>query len=401
MRTIKQLSIGDNSKFFYYYGFLLFGLFFILFPFGQLLRIERYFLGFYFVIHPIDIVAILSLPFLFISTKGDILKKIDILIFIFIFSWVFSLTIFKFDESFTGFLYLFRIVSYYSFANMIYFLSKSGKIKDAILDIVTVSIVYLLFIGIFQLLFFPDLRDLYYAGWDNHLYRFTTTLLDPGYTSLVLIFGLLLVLGRSSIFPKFMKIILVTLFLIAIVLTFSRAGYLALFIFFLMFFKKYLKWIMLTFITALIIIFAYPKPHSSGVELYRTFSIISRIDNYKNTYLIFNKYPLFGIGFNNICSYRLNFLNQDNLISHSCSGSDSSLLLILSTTGIVGFIVLVSVFYDVWSSLGAGVYDKLLKYGFLIILVSSFFNNSFFYNFILGIFAVLLGISDKFITPDK
>ena len=209
MRTIKQLSIGDNSKFFYYYGFLLFGLFFILFPFGQLLRIERYFLGFYFVIHPIDIVAILSLPFLFISTKGDILKKIDILIFIFIFSWVFSLTIFKFDESFTWFLYLFRIVSYYSFANMIYFLSKSGKIKDAILDIVTVSIVYLLFIGIFQLLFFPDLRDLYYAGWDNHLYRFTTTLLDPGYTSLVLIFGLLLVLGRSSIFPKFMKIIFV------------------------------------------------------------------------------------------------------------------------------------------------------------------------------------------------
>lgn len=187
--------------------------------------------------------------------------------------------------------------------------------------------------------------------------------------------------------------------MLAIILTFSRAGYITLLFALIYTYKRYYKKIILVALVILSIILIVPKPRSSGVELLRTFSIVSRINNYSETVGIFSSNPLFGVGFNNICEYRLKYLNTNNIVSHSCSGSDSSLLLLLATSGVVGLMTFLYGIYKGYRTTANDHYGDLLSIIFIVVLVSSFFNNSLFYNFIMGILAILLGLTKKKINP--
>src|SRR5690606_35834701 len=40
------------------------------------------------------------------------------------------------------------------------------------------------FLGFIQYFFYNDLRNLYYLGWDDHLYRMFSTFLDPNFVGL-------------------------------------------------------------------------------------------------------------------------------------------------------------------------------------------------------------------------
>jgi len=384
------------------YAYVLFTLFCIVFPFGQLLRVERYIFGFYVVIHPIDIIALLSFPFLFLNKKNKLFSYIWNILYIFISSWLFSIIIFKNLEVIQGLLYLLRIIFYFAFANLVFYLSENTKIKRKLLNMIFLSISVFMAFGIIQLIYFYDLRDLYFVGWDNHLYRLTSTLFDPGYSSTVLIIGLIILNKLNLFINKYLKYLLYFAFFISIIFTFSRAAYVTLFLISVINFKKYFKYILLISVILTLIYVISPKPRSSGVELYRQFSIIQRISNYKDTLNMFYSHPLFGIGFNNICIYRTNYLNKDNLESHSCSGSDSSIFQILATTGIVGVIVIIYSVFKLNRSLKKGVYNKTLLLIFFSVLINSLFNNSLFYNFILGILAVFIGLTRRTKTiPDK
>ncbi len=396
----KSMGMGKNNIS-YYYGFVLFTLFFIIFPFGQLLRIERYIADIYIVIHPVDVISFLSLPYLFLVRKNYLFKYIGNIIFILISSLIFSLIIFKPLQIISGSLYLLRIISYYSFSLLVYRLSIGTKIKNLLLTIMLFSIIVFMLLGMYQYLYFYDLRDLYFVGWDEHYYRLSSTLLDPGYSAVVFIIGLIIILKSKIIKIIYFKYILVFMFLMSLLLTFSRAGYLTFLFLMIFLYRKYYKLFILVMSLLLLILIMIPKPHSSGVELYRTFSIYSRLDNYKNTFLIFLKTPLFGVGYNNICRYRTDYLNIENRLSHSCSGSDSSIMLMLSTTGVVGIMVFVNSLYKINQSFNRGEFDKLLIITFLTILLNSFFNNSFFYNFIMGLLAVFIGLTRNNAIPDN
>lgn len=388
-------------KLYFFFGYLLFFFYFLLFPFGQLLRIEGTFFNTYVVIHPVDVVALLSLPYLFVVRKNIILKLLGKVVFIFALSLIFSLTIFPISELKTGALYLTRLISYFSFSLLIYHLAINKIQKRIMLLTVFLSISLFMLFGIYQIVYYYDLRDLFYSGWDDHLYRLSSTLLDPGYSVLVLITGLIILLKSKLVESKFLKIVLILLFAVSIVLTFSRAGYITAVIVLFYIYKKYYKAVLISAIIFLAVLFILPKPRSSGVELYRTFSIYSRINNYKNTFKIFTRYPVFGIGYNNICNYRLTVLNVDNISSHSCSGSDSSLLLILASTGILGMATFLNAIFKIGKNLKNNVYDKFLMTVFLAVIINSFFNNSLFYNFMMGLVAVFVGLTRKNVIPGK
>ena len=393
---VPQNGINVGAK---YFGYLLFTLFIVLFPLGQLLRIESQIYGVYVVIHPIDLVTLFSLPYLFLVKKEYRFKYLGTVLFILTSSWIFALGKFKFSESLTGLMYLIRIISYYSFALCVNYIAKGKKIRKLILGALLTSITAFMLYGFYQYIFFYDLRDLFYSGWDDHYFRFTSTLLDPGYTAVVLITGLVILLKTKIKSVALLKYVLIPLYLLSIILTFSRAGYITLLFALLYTYKRHFKKIVFIFLVLLSIVLIVPKPRSSGVELLRTFSIFSRIQNYSETIGIFSSNPLFGVGFNNICQYRLKYLNTNSAVSHSCSGSDSSLLLLLATSGLVGLMTFSYGIYNACRTISNNRYGNLLFIIFALVLVSSFFNNSLFYNFIMGILAILLGLTKRRTIP--
>lgn len=383
------------------YAYVIFFVLFLIFPLGQLLRMEVVYFGKTFTVHVIDIVSAFSLPFILL-TKGDRISGIlKTLIFIIISSFVFSALIFNPGEMLSGLLYLIRLVSYFAFYLLVFFLSESQKSKTILLKTMFYSIFAFMILGIIQYIYFYDLRDLIYMGWDDHYYRFTSTLLDPGFAASELIIGLIILLRSEIVKQKLLKYLSVSIFILSIALTYSRAGYLSLIaVCFYIFAKKrrLLFWLSILF---MLVILLLPKPKSSGVELARTFSIISRINNYENTLKIYTSYPLFGIGFNNICQYKTSYSKSDNYFSHSCSGSDSSIFLLLATTGTVGTIVFINCLYNVGRYLKNDPYEILLKTVFLSIIVGSFFNNLLFYNFCMALLSVSFGLTRKISIPDK
>lgn len=294
----------------------------------------------------------------------------------------FSLLLTGFDLR--AFLYLIRFLAYaLIFIGVVRMVKQDRKWKSLILNsLLLVGIISGVF-GWIQYLLYPDLRALYFLGWDDHLFRLTGTFLDPGFMGIVLVLSAILSLflffekKRKRYFFSLLFLVFTLLF------TYSRASYLALFIgvFVLLAMYKRLKMFLFVIVGFLIAIPFLPRPASSGVELERLYSVVLRVENYRDGYQIFRKYPLFGVGYNNICYFK----DKPDVSSHSCFGLDNSFLLILATTGIVGFLL----FADFIFSLPRG---KLLLSTGVAVIVHSFSANTLFYPFVMFWMFVLIGI---------
>jgi hypothetical protein len=82
-----------------------------------------------------------------------------------------------------SFLYIARYLSYLLliFAG-IYFAKKENLLRA-----IYVALISFLSFGFVQYFFFNDLRPLFYLGWDNHLYRLTSTFFDPNFAGSFLV----------------------------------------------------------------------------------------------------------------------------------------------------------------------------------------------------------------------
>jgi len=335
--------------------------FLILFPFGQIIKIG--------IVNPIDVVVGIAAIYAVIKRfpKPKIFVYFQKFLLIAGFSWIVGSLIFAKAQVFYGLLYLIRLTAYF------YFLVFAYQFKDKKLllnSLLAVSIFSALF-GWVQYLFYPDVRALIEYGWDDHLYRMVGTFLDPAFLGLILVLGLIISLTKKKN--------LISLFLLAgIAFTYSRASFLAAFI--PLIYKK--AWVFLAVFIGLIIFL--PRTAGEGVKLERTASISARFENYRESFEIFRKNPLFGVGFNNIC-----LAKDGDFSSHSCSGSESSLLFLLATTGILGFLSFTHLIFSV------PLYTKnsMLITSFLAVFVHSFFANSLFYPWIMGYLMILLSIS--------
>jgi O-antigen ligase len=191
--------------------------------------------------------------------------------------------------------------------------------------------------------------------------------------------------------------LLISAFLVvSLAFTYSRASYLALIIAAFAYFplKRIKVYVVIAFalVAALILL---PRPEGEGVKLERVASIGARWEGYKETIVFYRTSPLFGIGFNNMCNARENVFGKrvSQIKSNACSGSDSSLLLVLTTTGVVGLIIFINTIYILSKKIGETKYKKVLVSVSMALFVHSFFANSLFYPWIMGYFGILVAIS--------
>jgi len=348
-------------------------------------------------IYPYDIPVLFLAPLSIVVLKRRrqlIIKNIYLLCFLSIglLGLFFSLSTVK-DLVFSlG--YLGRLITYLILAIPIFLCNK--KQLFFILKMLLVSSLLFTAIGYMQYFFYPDLANLFYFGWDRHLYRFFSTFLDPNFAGSYLVFLYITTIGTLQLFwKKHTKrdVMLVSfLFLPAIFLTYSRTAYIMLVVTlgtFLVFVQK--KLLIFSFLLFLIALVILPKNlGGEGVNLLRTSSIISRIEANEYALSILIQNPIIGVGFNGLkyAYIRDGSLSLDNVTSHSASGVPNSYLYVLATTGVVGFGILLLFVLQVFKSLFNGIkngseyviFKISILAGFVGVLTASLFENIFFYS---------------------
>src|SRR3989339_437452 len=244
-------------------------------------------------------------------------------------------------------LYLARLAAYFSFY-FVFLVHSPKKYTDYLKLTVFLFVIF----SLVQYFFFPDMRSIKYLGYDDHYFRLIGPLFDPNFTGAIISSMSLFLFAKGWIKPALFL-------LIPLGLTFSRASYVSFLFPMLAFAWLRKKYIVLLFPLLLaIIIFLAPKPFGEGVNLTRTFSIVSRIESSKQGINLFLQRPIFGWGYNTLVSGEVRI------------GIDNSFIFLLSTTGIFG---LGSLLYFLKASLQNR--SLALKLALTSLIIHSFFNN--------------------------
>lgn len=389
---------------------LLFIFLLMLFPLGQIGRVE---LGGGVNILPNDVVVFIAVSAWIIkkiinralTLKSKLTRPIILFVLISLLSLVFNLEKLSQPQAVVASLYLIRWLSYAG----LYFVVRDFSLdfRKKLLYGLMLSGTASAILGLVQYFLYPNLRNLYYAGWDEHLYRLFSTFLDPNFAGAIFILTFLLAISLSrgiNTFPLpkwkqgytsgVLAFAMVVSF-IALLLTYSRGSFLSfavsLFVFFLLFRKTKLVFLFMgVFLLGLILL---PKNlQSEGVLLFRTASIGARIESVERAIAIFKDNPLFGVGFNayRYAQIRYGFLPFEQQESHAGAGTDNSFLFVLATTGIIGFVAYLYLWVRV---VGEARGNALVLASIASIFVHALFVNSLFYPWILEWMWILIGAS--------
>jgi hypothetical protein len=359
-------------------------LFLSLFPFGQIIRIG--------IIHPIDIVVCIGAIWAIFKKykKPDWFPFFDNFLLLALFSWLFSLIYFWDIKILYGLLYLARLFVYFYFSLFIfYFVQKNKSKKLLTYSLIAISLISAIF-GWIQYFSFPDIKPFFVYGWDEHLFRLVGTFLDPTFLGLILVFGALIALYNK----KYLAFVFLAF---SILFTYSRASYLALFagLTYFSFVNKKLKYLAFIFLAFSILVFILPTQKNNVLKFTRAFSAIARVENYKSTLDVYMKSPIFGVGYNNLCFAKNKYVGIESYKSHACSGSDSSLLYVLVTTGILGFVIFLQFLFNIWTES-----TFLFRATLVATLIHSIFSNSLFYPWVLAYLLILFVISRRKVNGD-
>lgn len=296
-----------------------------------------------------------------------------------------------------SFLYLLRWTLYAS----LFFIVKEFNIefRNRITHLLLFSGSLVVVAGYIQYFFYPNLRNLYYLGWDEHLYRMFSAFFDPNFAGAFFVLFFIFILGliykyiKNSLISRAIALGLLDFFvLIAIYLTYSRSAFIMLIVslsVFLFFIKKW-KFIIPILIGLLLIVFIVPKSfQTEGTNLFRTFSSQQRIVSSQVALKIFQTNPVFGVGFN-AYRYAQNKLGLNSQLwqtTHSGAGTDNSFLFVLATTGVIGLIAYLYLILRIFAlaklNINNNVYSLVLFSSLAGLIFNSLFINSLFYVFIL------------------
>lgn len=361
--------------------------------FGQIIKIS--------LVTPLDLFVFLLVS-IWLLGKPIFKAKLTLPIFAFAGIGFFSLLInsqnLTPNQFFVSFLYLERWV----FLAGIYFVVRDfdNRAKQLLLFWLAIAGVLTAALGIAQYFLYPDLRNLFYAGWDEHLYRVFGTFLDPNFAGAFFVLAFILILGLILKYKSRVLIIGLALTFIATLFTYSRSAYLmfviTISVFLILVGKKRLLVVILILFVAGVLLLPKNLP-SEGVNLLRIASIQSRHDSAQNALTIFKDDPVFGVGFNayRYAQLRYGFIEKADV--HSGGGTDNSFLFVLATTGIVGLLVFIYLLYKILAvaKITNTITSKIVVAGILGLCVNSFFINSLFYESILAWFWVLIGAMEK------
>ena len=272
-------------------------------------------------------------------------------------------------------------------------------LKKDIPSILIISGSGLAIIGILQFVFLPDLMFLSKWGWDSHYFRTVSTFLDPNFAGAYFVLTLILLFAHPrGVLGRHTGIFMILVYL-ALLTTFSRSSYLMFLISgsSLAVFKKS-KIIFLSVVILFLILLGafliYTQLVANPRNIDREKSASFRLNTWQQGFTLFQKSPLFGIGYN---SYRYALreykLGPEQFInSHGASSNDSSLLQVTSTTGIIGLVSFL--FFLLTQVKTGGRKNPILTSGLSGLIVHSFFANSLFYPPIL-IWIILTAVTSK------
>ncbi len=360
-----------------------------LFPLGEIIRIN---FGYDLAIKPLDAaVGILTLLWLLIKVfKGRKIEqeKIALSIILFVASGLFSLITTDLQltasEFLVSFSYLIRWVAYAGIFFVISDFNKNFKKKISSLLIIVGSLI--IGLGYFQYFFFPSLKNLFYLGWDEHMYRMFSVFLDPNFAGA---FFVLFFLFLLNVFIKKKTIVMGTLLILtlgAIFLTFSRSALIMLIVSSSVFLTLVNKKIWIVFLLGVIFLALLLSSRYSNIENINLFRIVSaeaRLETARNAILMIKDHPVFGTGFNDYryAQLRYGFRNdKSSIVSHADSSPDNSFLFVLATSGSVGFILFAFMWFNLLRYHIKS--DPLLLSSVIGVFVNSLFINSLFYSFI-------------------
>lgn len=327
-------------------------------------------------------------------------------------SLAWSLTFFPISEVFVGSLYLLRFVLYSTTLLLVFNLKKDGLLHlDQLLQIFLVNGIFIALLGFIQLAVLPNFESPQFLltsfGFDPHQGRLTSSFLDPNFVGAYLVLTLA-ILSYYLLRKKggtWMKVAYLVI-LAAVTLTFSRSAYLMLLILLVglgLLSKLSVKKWLTSAVIALVVVGAgfltvprFYQRLAGAVEV--DASAGERFESWQKGLEVFKVSPIVGIGFNNFrwAQERLNLFKIYSVNGgHAGAGVDSSLLLVLSTTGAVGLAAYI-LFWVVMlkkTTNRPGLFPKILLAALAGLLINSQFINSLFFPAIMLWYFSIIGVS--------
>jgi len=366
----------------------------IFFGLGQMGRVFIPAQPIYFYLYEIPFV--ISLFLLIIRYKFapfDKNNKISTLTILFlgwlVISFIFPFAKYSLLENGIAFLYLLRLTSYLLF--FIYFTHHfKEKNKQKILQVpILIFSIWIIFSSFVQYFLYPNIGNIAYLGWDPHLMRVVGVFLEPPLS--VTIYFLIFIYFASLWFSqkKWYQAVLSVAGVILLLLTYSRGGLIGfgpVLILLSLKTKKILIGILLI-VSLLILIFSLSNSKVESLNLLRTTSISSRIEDYQEGFDIWQKSPISGIGYNRIRFEKSKFVDmvflEDYNPSHGITSFHSSFLTILVSTGVLGLLVYLTILFQIarknfyWMSIVlflsiVSIFDNVLLHPFTLFLFPLF-----------------------------
>jgi len=302
---------------------------------------------------------------------GKIGKMITLFLFVMVITYFLNMLRFDFRQMLSGFILMGRFGMYVVVAGMVFDLldrDKSGLFRKLLIIAMIGSMVLISVLGFLQLKYFPSFLDLgmYLSGWDPHIGRLLSTWFDPNFIGGYLAFVLPVTIALGLYYKRKKKTYMAFLLfaasiigLLALYLTFSRSGYLALIasLSILTFFKS--RKLLIGLVIAGIIGFSVsPRVQERTIEAVDSAKGLIGLDSQKpldptaelRVYSwqfareIIADYPLLGAGYGRYAT-EINQRGHGLLSDHSSGGSDSSLLTIWAQTGIFGLLSYLAIGY--------------------------------------------------------
>jgi len=300
-----------------------------------------------------------------------------------------------------SFSYLLRFAAY----AVLYFMAKdfldgSEKNRNFLVNLIFITSILVSIGGFIQLIVVPDFTSFaHYYGWDPHIDRLLGTFFDPNFIGTYLAFIMALGFGLFPATTKRQKVLIALAVLfcaVALLLTFSRTGYLAFLFAFIMI--GILRSPKILIVGMTIIILAFINSPRAVQRITDGLSVdetgLKRIYSWDKGIRLVANFPILGIGYNNLAPVQDFYALVDEFDVNNRAGLENSFLTILVTTGILGGLTYLWLWGATIKSALQLWFRKKLPYkirseglaiatALLSLVISSLFMNSLLYPFLL------------------
>lgn len=275
-------------------------------------------------------------------------------------------------------LYFIRLLTYLLFMLYFFYFCSRQKKLPLLNGTVWGYIIMAILSGLVQYFYYPDLRNLFYDGWDPHYFRLFGTYFEPVIAAAV--YGIILIFAvTANRLNLALRVFVGVIMAGMLVATFSRAAWIALILTALIYAArtKAIKIVVGAIIGAGLIFVLLPKPSGEGVNILRTSTVFSRLTDYQEGLVIWQKSPVFGIGYNHIPVVKIAPQVDSSMPNHAAGSLHSSFIIILATSGIIGLVFFLNWVFQL------GRVSEFMKYALIFICVSSIFDNVLLHPFVL------------------